>query len=45
MQNQRIVMNDYTIRFENQYLQLDQEQPTTIYKKDSVIMEKLGVYI
>ena len=40
IQNQRVVMNDYTIRFENQYFQLDQEQPTTIYKKDVVIMEK-----
>lgn len=40
IQNQRVVMNDYTIRFENQYLQLSQEQPTTVYKKDIVIMEK-----
>ena len=40
IQNQRIVMNDYTIRFENQYLQLNQEQPTTVYKKDAVIVEK-----
>ena len=40
IQNQRVVMNDYTIRFENQYLQLNQEQPTTVYKKDTVIIEK-----
>ena len=40
IQNQRMVMNDCTIRFENQYLQLNQEQPTTVYKKDAVIMEK-----
>ena len=40
IQNQRMVMNDYTIRFENQYLQLSQEQPTTVYKKDVVIIEK-----
>jgi len=40
IQNQRVVMNDYTVRFENQYLQLNQEQPTTVYKKDAVIMEK-----
>jgi hypothetical protein len=33
-------MNDYTIRFENQYFQLDQEQPVIVYKKDSVIIEK-----
>ena len=40
IQKQRVVMNDYTIRFENQYLQLNQEQPTTVYKKDTVIIEK-----
>jgi len=40
IQDQRVVMNDYTIRFENQYFQLSQEQPTTVYKKDIVIMEK-----
>lgn len=40
IQNQRVVMNDYTIRFENQYFQLGQEQPTTIFKKDSVIVER-----
>lgn len=40
VQNQRVVMNDYTIRFENQYFQLNQEQPTTVYKKDIVIIEK-----
>jgi transposase len=40
IQNQRVVMNDYTIRFENQYFQLNQEQPTTVYKKDAVIIEK-----
>ena len=40
IQNQRVIMNDYTIRFENQYFQLEQEQPTTVYKKDAVIIEK-----
>lgn len=40
IQKQRVVMNDYTIRFENQYFQLDQEQTTTVYKKDAVIIEK-----
>ena len=33
-------MNDYTVRFENDYYQLDEIQPTTVYKKDSVIIEK-----
>jgi len=40
IQKQRKVSNDYTIRFENDYFQLEQEQPTTVYKKDTVIMEK-----
>ena len=40
IQNERKVHNDYTIMFETQYFQLKQEQPTTVYKKDSVIIEK-----
>jgi len=40
LQNERKVHNDYTVMFENQYFQLEQEQPTTVYKKDSVIIEK-----
>ena len=40
IQNKRIVMNDYTVRFENNYYQLDEIQPTTVYKKDRVIVEK-----
>jgi len=40
IQKRRKVNNDYTIRFENDYLQLEQEQPTTVYKKDTIIMEK-----
>lgn len=40
VQEQRKIMNDYTIRFENQYFQLDQEQPTTVYKKYAVVVEK-----
>lgn len=40
VQKSRIVCNDYTIRFETQYFQLKQEQPTTVYKKDKVIVEK-----
>lgn len=44
-QETRIVINDYTIRFNNQYLQLSQEQPTTVYKKDkvTVIQHRDGV--
>lgn len=40
IQNARIVNNDYTIRFESQYLQLDRIQTTTVYKKDKVVVEK-----
>ena len=40
IQNQRKVMNDYTIMFENKFFQLNEKQPTTVYKKDTVIIEK-----
>ena len=40
IQDQRKIMNDYTIRFEKQYFQLKQEQPTTVYKKDTVTVER-----
>lgn len=40
IQNERKINNDYTIMFKNQYFQLDEQQPTTVYKKDSVIIEE-----
>jgi len=40
IQKTRKVNNDYTIMFENHFFQLDQEQPTTVYKKDTVIIEQ-----
>jgi hypothetical protein len=40
IQNTRVVMNDYTIMFKTKYFQLDREQPTTVYKKDLVIVEE-----
>ena len=40
VQNQRKVNNDYTIMFDNNFFQLDREQPTTVYKKDAVIVEE-----
>jgi len=40
IQNTRVVMNDYTVRFANSYYQLDQTQPTTVYKKDKVMIEE-----
>ncbi len=40
IQNTRVVMNDYTVRFANSYYQLDEIQPTTVYKKDRVTIEE-----
>lgn len=41
IQSERKINNDYTVRFENKYYQLDKTQPVTVYKKDAVIMEEL----
>lgn len=38
--SKRKVNNDYTVMFKNQYLQLDAVQATTVYKKDTVIIEE-----
>ena len=40
IQKTRKVQNDYTILFENQFFQLKEKQPITVYKKDTVIIEK-----
>lgn len=40
IQNERKINNDYTVRFENNYFQLDEQQPTTVYKRDPVIIEE-----
>ena len=40
IQSIRKVNNDYTIMFKTQYFQLDEIQPTTVYKKDTVIVEE-----
>ena len=40
IQNQRKVNNDYTVMFKNNFLQLDREQTTTVYKKEAVIVEE-----
>jgi len=40
IQHPRKVMNDYTIMFKNQYFQLAAKQPTTVYKKDTIIIEE-----
>ncbi|MEK7131126.1 MAG: ISNCY family transposase [Patescibacteria group bacterium] len=40
VQSARKVRNDYTIRFQNNYYQLQEVQPTTVYKKDAIIIEE-----
>jgi hypothetical protein len=40
IQNSRIVNNDYTVMFETKYFQLDKKQPTTVYKKDKIMVEE-----
>lgn len=40
IQNERVVNNDYTVQFKNQYFQLTETQPTTVYKKDKITVEE-----
>jgi hypothetical protein len=40
VQSVRKINNDYTIRFKNNYYQLNEVQPTTVCKKDEVIIEE-----
>jgi hypothetical protein len=40
IQSQRKVGNDYTVMFKSRFFQLDQTQPTTVYKKDTVTIEE-----
>lgn len=40
IQSERLVQNDYTIMFKNKYYQLERTQPTTVYKKNTVIVEE-----
>ncbi len=39
IQKERVVNNDYTVRFETKYYQLHRTQPTTVYKKDRILVE------
>lgn len=38
--SERSIQNDYTVQFKNNYYQLEEIQPITIYKKDKVIVEE-----
>lgn len=40
IQSKRKINNDYTIRFKNNYYQLNEIQSTTVYKKDDVTIEE-----
>lgn len=40
IQSERSVNNDYTVRFKNNYYQLEEIQPTTVYKRDKVTIEE-----
>lgn len=40
IQSERKICNDYTIHFQNSYYQLLETQPTTVYKKDTVMIEE-----
>ena len=40
IQSERIINNDYTVRFKNSYYQLTEIQPTTVYKKDKITIEE-----
>lgn len=40
IQSQRKVNNDYTIMFKNKFFQLEERQPTTVFKKDTVTIEE-----
>lgn len=40
IQSERKVNGDYTVMFKNRFFQLSEIQPTTVYKKDAVIIEE-----
>jgi len=40
IQSQRKINNDYTIMFKNQFFQLEERQPVTVFKKDILTIEE-----
>lgn len=38
--SKRVVMNDFTVQFKNQYFQLSQEQTVTVCRKDTILIEE-----
>jgi hypothetical protein len=40
VQSQRLVQNDFTVRFKNQWIQITKEQTVTVRRKDTVLVEE-----
>ncbi|MFA5777266.1 MAG: ISNCY family transposase [Parcubacteria group bacterium] len=40
IQSRRQVRNDFTVQFKNDWYQLDEIQPTTVYRKDEILIEE-----
>jgi len=40
IQDTRKVSNDFCVQYENQWMQLDREQPTLVCRRDTVVIEK-----
>src|SRR3989339_59201 len=40
IQSERTINNDYTVRFKDNYYQLNEVQPTTVYKRSKVMIEE-----
>ena len=38
--SKRVVMNDFTAQFKNQYFQLNQQQPVVVCRKDKIMVEE-----
>lgn len=37
---ERVVMNDFTLQFDNKYFQLEAQQPTVVCRKDTILIEE-----
>ena len=40
IQHTRVVSNDFCIQFENQWFQLERDQPTTVCRRETIVIEK-----
>jgi len=39
-QHSRVVRNDFTVQWNNRWLQLEETQPTTVYRQDNILIEE-----